>query len=91
MARVVAGAVTGGVWEARVLPGSVARLRQGYLVWVKTLHQGVAKRGVHGFPVTQGFRATSDCLLVGGLSPLLCSCSPFLFTQPFYLFTLSLY
>ena len=49
--RGVAGVVTAGVWEARVLPGSVTRMRQGCLVWVKTLHQDVAERGFYGFPL----------------------------------------
>ena len=79
------------MWEARVRLGSIAQMRLGYLVWVKTLHQDVAERGFYGFPLRRGYRATRECLLVGGLSPLLCSCFPFLFTQPLYLFTLSLF
>ena len=50
MDRDVAAAATAGVWEARVLPGSVIWMRQGYLVSVKTLHQDVAERGFRGVP-----------------------------------------
>ena len=50
MDRGVAGVATAGVWEVRVLLGSVARMRLGYVVWVKTLHKDVAERGLHRFP-----------------------------------------
>ena len=56
--RGVAGVVTAGVWEVRVLLGSVAQMRLGYLVWVKTLHKDIAERGFHGFPLRRGYRAT---------------------------------
>ena len=87
MDRGVAGVETAGVWEARVLPGSVARMRQGCLVWVKTLHQDVAERGFHGFPLRKGYRATRDCLLVGGLIPL----AVFLLSFPLYATFVSVY
>ena len=50
------------------------------------------KRGSVGFrwvlwvSVARRFRATRDCLLVGGVCPPTCLCFPFLFTQPLYLF-----
>ena len=48
--RDATGVVTAGVWEARVLLGSVAQVRLGCYVWAKTLHQDVAERGFQGFP-----------------------------------------
>ena len=47
--RDVVEVVTTGVWEARILPGSVAHMLQGCLVWVTTPDQDVAERGFRWF------------------------------------------
>ena len=85
--RDVAGVVTAGVWEARALPGSVARRRPGCLVWVKTLHQDVAEKRVPWISVAQELPRNTRLSISRGLIPL----TVFLLSFPLYATFVSVY